>query len=167
MILMTPLHVFSCTHRSFLATFKFTLFNISIFNQNKQHMLLKTIVFRVKDFAIGQAWNNCVSMQSWCRIPAYLSRATVIKIFFYVHDDYLIWDFCSCCLQKPKAVCPLPYLTSKVPPNLHHYTASDFGSVPQGYFSNPYLTGFFFLTLVFLIVSLVLNALTSLQAERG
>lgn len=37
----------------------------------------------------------------------------------------------SCCLQKPKAVCPLPYLTSKVPPNLRHFKASDFGSPPS------------------------------------
>lgn len=33
-------------------------------------------------------------------------------------------------MQKPKAVCPLPYLTSKVPPNRHHFKASDFGSFP-------------------------------------
>lgn len=77
----------------------------------------------------------------------------------------IVWfEIFSCCLQKPKAVCPLPYLTSKVPPNRHHFKASDFGSFPKDIFPNTISQASF--SNSFFMVSLVLNALTSLQAER-
>lgn len=72
---------------------------------------------------------------------------------------YVLFIMFSCCLQKQKAVCPLHYLTplhfrSTVGENLKDIVPPPSQKWPK------------FLAISYIVILFVLNALTSLQAER-